>query len=328
MRQLRISVFVLLLMVSMGVAGYVAIADFSPFDALYQTVLTVTTVGFQEVNPLDRNGRIFTIILAVFGVGSVLYLVTAMAGLIVEGELKRDVEAWRMASRIDHLREHLIICGAGRVGVEVARELAQRGERFVIIDADAEAVEEAAAAGWLVIHGDASSNEVLQRAGIERAQALVVAASSDAENTFITLTAKGMQPDLYVLARSIEPQSEAKLRQAGADRVISPTAIAGRRLAVAALHPAVVEFAESMLGGQGTGEVLAQVDVRTASPWDGATLAEVLAGRPDVHVLGVRYKDGHLGVAPSSDSRIGGGDVLMVYGRTKVIEELTASEGV
>lgn len=325
-RRLRVSVGLLLLIVALGVVGYWAIAGFSLFDALYQTILTVTTIGFQEVAPLDRDGRAFTIVLAVLGVGSVFYLLTTVATLVLEGEVKRDLEAWRMGRQIDQLHAHFLICGAGRVGAEVARAMHERHEPFVVIDNDPDAFT-TLEPGWLSLTGDASRNDVLRRAGVERARGVVVATHSDAVNTFITLTVKAMNPSLYIVTRANEPESEPKLRQAGADRVIAPTQIAARRMAISVIHPAVADFTETVLRGADTGEILAQVNIQFGAELDGATIGAAFAERDHVQVLGVRHRDGRLDVAPTRTVALHAGDALMVLGTTHAIEDLSAAAG-
>jgi voltage-gated potassium channel len=319
--QLRVSLGGLLVVVGAGVAGYVWIADFSAFDALYQTVLTVTTIGFQEVNPMGRDGRIFTIFLSIIGVGAVLFVFGSAAALIFEGDLKRDLRAWKMSKRIEAMRDHVVVCGAGRVGHEVASELAEQQSPFVIIDSDHGVLEGCHAAGWAAVAGDASDNQILRQAGIEHAKGLIVATQSDAENTFIVLTARGINPDVYVVARISDPQSDTKLYQAGANRVISPTAIAGRRMAIATLHPSVIDFAETVLRDGGNAPLLAQLDLAAGAPWDGVTIEDAFRGR-EVRVLGVRSRDGVLDVAPGGALLLTAGDALMVYGMSEAIQEL------
>ena len=330
--QLRLSFLGLMLVVGAGVAGYVWIADFPPFDALYQTVLTVTTIGFQEVNPMGQGGRIFTIFLSIVGVGAVLFVFGSAAALIFEGDLKRDLGAWRMSKHIDSLQDHIIVCGAGRVGREVASELADRRTGFVIVDASAEAIAACEIAGWLTVVGDASRHDILQRAGVHRAKGLIVATQSDAENTFIVLSARSLNADLYIVARSADPESETNLFQAGADRVISPTTIAGRRMAIATLHPSVVDFAETVLRGSTSDgaatpdrerSLLAQIEIMPGAPWDGTTISEAFAGR-SVRVLGIRGPAGDLDIAPTGTVALARGVALMVYGRSDEIEELSA----
>ena len=321
--RLYYSVLGLVVVVGLGLAGYVWIADFTAFDALYQTVLTVTTIGFQEVNPMTQDGRIFTIVLSILGVGAVLFVFGSAAALIFEGDVKRDLGAWRMTKRIDALHDHVIVCGAGRVGREVAVELAARRSDFVIIDEDATARAACETAGWLYVSGDASSNDVLQRAGITRARGLIVATNSDALNTFIILTGRGMNPQINVVARLSDPESEAKLFQAGADRVISPTTIAGRRMAVASLHPSVVDFAETVLRGGPDKPVLAQIDVSAGAEWEGMSIGDAFAGCA-VRVLATRNGAGALDIAPPGSFVLAQGDALMVYGPSDEIEALAA----
>ncbi|PZC48458.1 MAG: voltage-gated potassium channel [Chloroflexi bacterium] len=324
--KLRYSLAGLLLVVGIGVGGYVWIADFSPFDALYQTVLTVTTIGFQEVNPMGRDGRAFTIVLSIVGVTMVLFVMGSAATVIFEGDVRRDWGAWRMTRQIDALRDHVIVCGAGRVGREVVRELAARHREFVIVDRRPESVGICLAEGWPVVEGDASNHDVLRQAGADRASGLVVATDSDAQNTFITLTAKGVNPSLYVVARSADPEAEATFAQAGADRVISPTTIAGRRMALAIVHPSVVDFAETVLRGGGDEPVIAQIDISAGAAWEGMTIAQAFAERP-TRVLGLRAAGGPLDVAPSGRQELAAGMSLMVYGRTEEIEALSSFTG-
>lgn len=321
--QLLGGILALCLVIAMGVAGYVAIAGFPVFDALYQTVLTITTIGFAEVRPLDTAGRTFTIVLALVGVGTGLYIFTAVGRIIIEGELVSGVEAWRMQRQIATLQDHVILCGAGRVGAEVARRLSERSEPFVVIDPQPEAAERARSAGWPTIQGNASEDDVLAQAQIARAQTLIAASGHDAENTFIILSAKALNQNLYVLARANAPGSDPKLRQAGADRVIAPTLLAGRRMASLSLHPAIVDFAETFLHGVETGDVLAQVDVQAGSAWEGKAVREVLADLPNVVVLGIRHASGQIHVGTDASDTLRAGDAIMVLGPTQAIELLS-----
>lgn len=182
------------------------------------------------------------------------------------------------------------------------------------------------AADWLALQGDASRNEVLERVGVARARALIAATGSDAGNTFITLSAKGLNRSVSVIARANEHDSAPKLLQAGADRVISPTMLAGVRMAFSAMHPAVVDVVETLFRGVQTGEVLAQAGVQPGSAWDGATVERAFAGRPEVRVLGLRYADGRVVVAPPPDAALQAGDAAMVYGSIQAIEDLSESE--
>lgn len=321
--QLLYGLVALCLVVTMGVVGYIVIADLPAFDALYQTVITITTIGFEEVRPLETSARGFTIALAVVGVTVGLYILTGVGRLVVEGELVTDLGAWHMTNSINALREHFIVCGGGRVGWEVAAELERHGAAFVLIDPDPDKADRAKTADWLVIAGDASDNDVLQRAGLDRARALLAVTASDAQNTFITLTAKGMRPDLYIVARANEQDSGPKQLQAGADRVISPMQIAGHRLAFAALHPALAAPAEPPAGPGASAETLAEVGVRARSPLDGAAIGAIGADRGIV-VLGLRRAAGELLVGPPAGAVLAAGDTLIVTGAAAAISALPA----
>ncbi len=318
--QLLYGLVALCLVVTMGVSGYIVIADLPAFDALYQTVITITTIGFEEVRPLSTSARGFTIALAVVGVTVGLYILTGVGRLVVEGELVTDLGAWHMTNSINALREHFIVCGGGRVGWEVAAELERHGAAFVLIDADPDRADRAKTADWLVIAGDASDNDVLQRAGLDRARALLAVTASDAQNTFITLTAKGMRPDLYIVARANEQESGPKQIQAGADRVISPMQIAGHRLAFAALHRVAAEPASGS-GASAEPEALAEVGVRARSPLDGASIGAIGADRSIV-VLGLRRAAGELLVGPPAGAVLAAGDTLIVTGAADAIDAL------
>ena len=325
--QLLHGLFALCLVVAMGVAGYVVIADLSAFDALYQTVITITTIGFEEVEPLGDGARAFTIALAVVGVTAGLYILTAVGRLVVEGELVMDLGAWHMTNSINVLREHFIVCGSGRVGQEVAAELEKRGVPFVLIDFDPETVGRVKITDWLVVEGDASDNDVLQRAGIDRARALLAVTASDAQNTFITLTARGMRPDLFIVARANEEESGPKQLQAGADRVVSPMQIAARRLAFAALNPAVGEPAEPPFGPAEQRGDAGRGRRPRPLPLDGAAIGAAVAAGRSVTVLGLHRAGGELLVGPSADTVLAAGDTLIVMGDADAINALPAESG-
>lgn len=254
-RLLR-AIVILLSVVVMGVIGYMTIEGWSFLDSLFMTVITITTVGFNEVRPLSNGGEIFTIILIVVGVGGALYTLTALVEYILEGEFRGTLWRRRMKNSINHMSAHFILCGYDRVGREVARRFKEEGVKFVVVDRDEVASRKAEEEGCLYVTGDASSDTVLKEAGVERAKGVVVATGDDAENIFITLTARSVRPDIFVVARSSSKETEPKLRKVGADRVISPHSIGGRRMALLALRPASVEFVDMLMGGLGQEDLL------------------------------------------------------------------------
>ncbi len=304
----------LALIMVIGTSGYMAIEGWSFLDALYMTVITLTTVGYREVRPLSQPGIIFTIFVLFIGVGTAFYILTSLVATIIEGDLRQVFGERRMKIAIQHLKDHHIICGYGRVGEEVARELLQRHAAFVVIDTDAEALERARSEGCMVLHGDATHETVLIAAGVVRCSSLIAALDSDSGNTYITLTAKMLRPDAYVVARVSHAQYEPKLRQAGADRTISPYQMGGRRMALSAMQPILLDFMDIVsLGTQGPG-VLAEFGVDKDSSLEGRSLSDVLSGAPDVVVLAVRSERGSFIVGPAPATRLALGDRLMVFG--------------
>ncbi len=228
----------------------------------------------------------------------------------------RDLSSWS---------GHVILCGLGRVGGAVAEELARRGAAFLAIDRDAAACARAAERGWPVLHGDAASHALLEQARIQAARGLVAATGSDATNTFVTLSARALNRGLYIVARADDLDSTPKLHQAGADHVISPTLIAGRRLAFAALYPSLLDFTETLTSGPAEAEALAQLDVQPGSEWEGRTLRDVLAEAEGVAVLGLRHRDGRLRAGPSAEHVLRAGDAIMVLGPSLAIEAVSSA---
>ena len=211
-----------------GTAGYVVIEGWSLWDALYMTVTTVATVGYREVHPLSPAGQAFTLVLIVVGVSTALYAFSAFAAVVVEGGWPKYVEQWRYVRMINHLSDHYVVCGYGRIGSIVASEFTRQKTPFVIVDRNPDEVAEANQRGHLAVEGDASREETLKRLGIDRARGLVAAVGTDAENVYAVLTARVMKSDLFIIARAEGEESISKLKKAGADRVISPYRIGAR----------------------------------------------------------------------------------------------------
>ncbi len=297
-----------------GVVGYLVIERWSLLDAVYMTVITVTTVGFREVQPLSTAGRLFTIVLVLFGVGTAFYLLTAAVALIVEADLPGVFGYRRMRQKIQSLSDHYILCGFGRVGQEIAREFRQRSVPFVVIESNEEAISRALAQNCLVVEGDATADDVLVEAGIQRARGLLAASDSDVGNTYITLTAKALNPNVFVVARAGQAASRSRLTRAGADRVISPYTIGGRRMALSALQPMVLDFIDLLAVGRYGEQILAEVQVEQGSTLDGATLARVFEACPSARVLGLQRPSGQTVVGPGPDEPLAAGDRLIILG--------------
>jgi voltage-gated potassium channel len=321
-----VGVGVLAALIVIGTAGYMAIEQWSFLDALFMTVTTITTVGYREVHPLDTQGRIFTIGLVLFGVGTAFYLLTTFVALVIEGDLGAAFGLTRMKSRIEHLSGHYILCGYGRVGEEIVREFVERGLPFVVIEQNADAVERCMLAGHLLIQGDAADDDVLIEAGIGRAKTLLAASDSDSGNTYITLTAKALNPDIFVVARAGKRESEPRVRRAGADRVISPYTLSGRRMALSAIQPGIVDFIDTLAVGNNRDQILAEIDVTADSGLLGLYIRQFLE-HVDVAVLGLRQHGGALIVGPRDDIRLEEGDRLMVLGTEAEISKTWAARG-
>jgi voltage-gated potassium channel len=301
---------------AIGVVGYALIEGWGFIDSLYMTIITITTVGFAEVHPLSAAGQIFSIFLIVGGVGGAVYAMTGVIGYIVEGYFTTTLGRRRMKRKISRLKNHFILCGYGRVGQEIAQVFSEEGIPFVIIDNDEETVAKAVEDGYLCLNADATSDETLNEAGIKRARGLVATVGSDATNTYIALSARGLRPDLFIEARSSSIEAEDKLNRAGADRVISPHAIGARRMAMLALRPAVVDFIDTVTYGRGRELQLENVDVVSGSRLVGKTMEEARS-QVGITILAMRKGSGKLIANPPGEEIVEDGDRLIVIGTKK-----------
>ena len=285
-------------------------------DALYMTVISVTTVGYNEVRDLGTFGRFWTMLVLIVGVGILFYGIVALVQLAVEGTIQRYLGRRRMDARISKLRDHYVLCGYGRVGRQVAEELAEDGVDFVVVEKDAENAEKCAGQGYLELHGDASEDEVLDAAGVVRARALITALDSDAANLFITLSARKMNPDLFIVARSDSDESAAKLEIAGANRTLSPHSIGGRRLASLATQPSVVDFLEVVSRRNREIEFrLEEFSVDKSSPLAGHTIGDLdVFEKTGARILAIIGEDRQFTTNPTAGESISSGDTLIVLG--------------
>jgi voltage-gated potassium channel len=320
--NLLIAAVLLILLPIIGTLGYMIIEGWGFLDALYMTVTTVTTVGFREVQPLDDAGQVFTIVLAIFGIGVIFYGFISLFQFVLEGELGMLLGVRRMKGQIERLNEHYILCGFGRVGEEVAREFASRKLPFVVIENNPEAIERADKRDYLLLVGDATTDAILKEAGIDRASCLLAASDSDSGNTFIVLAAKALRPDLFVVSRAAYPESEPRMLRAGAERVFSPYVIAGRQMALSALHPVVVEFIDTLSTREAGAPVLAEMEVSDGSGLAGRTIHDILHASASIVVLGLQKSTGELRVGPPSDTRLEQGDRVIVMGQEAELEQI------
>ncbi len=319
--RLRYGVIGLIGALVVGTAGFMAFG-YSLIDAVFQTVITVSTVGFGEVRPFDTGQKWFTIFLILVGVGVAAYTFSTLVETLVGGFLSDELRRRRMQRQIDSLQNHLILCGWGRVGSSIARYVAASDMDVVVIDSSAERV---ATVKGLSLHGDATDEDVLRAAGIDRAKALVTALNGDADNLYVTLTARSMRPDLFIVARTSSESAVAKLIQGGANRVVNPQDLGGARMAALAVQPDVVEFLDVVMHDGSLEFRLEQIEVPRASPVAGETLRSArLHALTGALVLAIRHPGEEFLTNPPPDTAVAGGDVLVVIGNVKQIEALRA----
>ena len=310
-RRVGLAAGATLAVLGIGTVGY-TLLGFGVLDALYQTVTTVTTVGFREVHPFGTAGKVFTIVLIVIGVGTALYSSGLLLEGVIEGHLANFVGRRRMDRRIDGLRDHVIVCGLGRVGKAVAAALAGRGVAVVVIEVDGERLEGTEHAAIL---GDATRDEILVRAGVERARALVATLTSDADNLFVTLSGRALGSGLFIVARCRESSTADKLLRAGADRVVNPQEIGGARMAAFVAQPHVADFVDVVMHDANVEFHLEELPLVPGSPLLGRSLAEArLRERTGALVLALRQPDGTLLMNPTPDIKLASEQVLIAIG--------------
>ncbi len=318
-RRLGGALALLLAVLVLGTVGYV-ILGFGFLDALYQTVTTVATVGYREVQPLSTAGKIFTMVLILLGVGAALYAFSVLIETLVEGRIQDVLGRRRMERAIDAMHDHVIVCGWGRVGRSIAAEVTVAGRDLIVIDHDASRLADCP---HPTITGDATDDAVLARAGLARASAVVAAVDQDAENSFITLSARASRPDVFIVSRARSIESEPKLRRAGADRVVNPQHIGGARMAAFVLRPHVAEFLDVVMRERNLEFRLEEIEIGPGSPVTGMTLRDAhLRDRSGALVLALRGPDGQFATNPSPDARIDPQHVLIAIGTEDELAKL------
>jgi voltage-gated potassium channel len=327
-RRLIYIAIALLAVIAVGTIGYKVIGgeEWSFLDAIYMTVITLSTVGFKEVHELSDTGKVFTIVLVIGGVGVMLYSLANIFQFFIEGQLTDIFERRRMKDNIAKLKGQIIVCGYGQVGQEVALTLRSEGVPFVIVDQSPEAIAEATRDGHLCVQGDATKDDVLTESGIQQARGLVAAVGSDADNIFITLSAKGLKPGLLVVARAFAEESESKLKRAGADRVILPLRLGGKRMAMIALHPLVIDFVETTIHSRDREFVLEDIKIASDSPVAGMTIKQGQEFSGGASILAVRKKGGALLANPPQETRLEQEDEMVVMGTRQQLRTLEQIE--
>ena len=322
LRKIIFLTSILMALLVLGSLGFVWLEGWNYFDALYMTVATLTTLGGGEVQPLSKLGRVYTMVLLLAGMGVLLYIVTSLARVVVEGEIKAALGRRKLVKQIKGLKDHYIICGFGRIGEIIARQLKERGIPVVIIENKPENLSRLEESGYYVVAGDATREEVLQEAGIERARGLVAVVSSDADNVYIVLTARSLNPDLYIVARAEESGAEKKLLRAGADRVESPYEMGGRKMAHAILRPTVTTFMELAMT-EGVEWSMEEVRVGEGSALAGVALKDSgIRQKLDLILVAIKRADGEMLFNPTLETPILAGDTLIALGMRHNLEML------
>lgn len=314
---------VLAAVIVIGTVGYSRLEGWSWFDGLYTTVTTITTVGGGEPAPEDVKGKWLTIFIVAVGFGALTYLVLRLMAYTVEGRLESAFGERRMRRRIGKMENHFILCGYGRVGREIARAFREEGTPFVVIDINEESLIRAAQEGHIVVKGDAAETDTLREAGVDRAAGLVTAVDSDEKNIYVTLSARVIKPSLYIVARANREHAEEKLRLAGANRIISPYAIGGRRMASLAMRPTAVEFVDTVLSASNTELLLEDFQIVEKSNSCGKTLGELMPNESSIIVLALK-RDGRMTFRPAANIKLESGDEIVVAGAPEDMRVLEA----
>ena len=306
-----------------GTTGFVLIEGYSWFDAFYMTLTTITTVGYAEIRPLSHAGRVFNSFLITFGVAAMFVAMGAVTQTIIELELQDRYGKRRKKRMIEQLHDHFIICGFGRVGRNASYEFQRAKVPFLVIDRSEDRIEKAMSSGMLAVVADATRDDSLREAGVPRARGLIAALPSDAENLFVILSARTLNPKLTVVTRASEEEAEEKLRRAGADTVFTPYSMTGRQLADSLLRPHVVEFMDFGRSNIGPKVTMEQVCVSPGAELTRKTVGQLLElRRSGVIVLAIRKKDGETTFNPPPESEISAGDFLIVMGERSDLQRL------
>jgi voltage-gated potassium channel len=322
-RRIILIVGIVFAVVLGGTVGYRLIEGWPWFDGLYMTVITLATIGYGETHPLTRNGQIFTMGLISLGVVLFGLLISSVTQFLIETELESFLGRRKLLKDISKLKDHYIICGAGRVGHRIIEELRKKKAEFIVIERDPQVAEHILLKGDLVLNGDATDETVLEGAHLREARALISAASTDAENVYIVLTARGMNPNIYIVARAYDEAAERQLMRAGANKVVSPVIIGSHRMAQAALSPAVADFIELTTMTESLDLNFEQVRISPHSPLEGQRLDESgVVAQKDAMIVAITNHEGRMIFNPDGDQVLKSGDLLIAIGSESGLRKL------
>jgi voltage-gated potassium channel len=323
LRQTLISVALSLVLIGGGSAGYMLIEDWSFMDAFYMTIITLATVGYSEVHAVSFEGRIFTVLLILLGVGLFLYVAGNIIQFLVEGSIRTVLGRRKLDTQIKKLKGHYIICGYGRIGRVLAQFLVEKYIDVVVIERNQNRVQKMDEDGVLYLVGEATDEAVLERAGVHVARGLITAVATDADNVFLVLIAKQLNPDLFIVARASQNTTKKTLLAAGADKVISPYDLGARRMAHAILRPTVIKFLEMAFADETTDIQMEELFVHQGSRFDGLTLLDSgIRKEYDMMIICICKPDGQMLFNPKADTPIAAGDKMVVVGCARSLKAL------
>ena len=327
MKNLRTILFIIIFFITIlfvGTIGFVLLEGMSLGDGLYLTALTITTVGYGDIVPRHTQGKIFTVFLVFASVGFVLYAFSKFAEIMVEGGLRNILERRKMKKQVSQLRNHYIVCGFGRIGKVICQILKENNRPFVVIEKDANEIRSIEEHGYIALAGEAADDEILLAAGIKEARGMIAVVSSDADNVFITLTARGLNPGLFILARSSgAPGADTKLQRAGASKVISPYYIGARRMAQLVVRPTVIDFIDLTTHASELGLRMEELLVTDRASFANKQLIESgIRKKFDIIVVAIKRQGEEMLFNPKPDSLILPGDILIVLGDHNQISAL------
>ncbi len=321
--NLLLTILLAVILVAIGTAGYMLIEDWPMLDSVYMTVITLSTIGYGEVNPVSQPGRIFTLILIVMGVGFFLYVIGNVVQFLVEGRIRLILGRHKLDKQINQLNNHYIICGYGRMGRAFCRYLIQRGLKFVVLEKSDERVPVMNTDHVLYVTGEATVEENLLKAGIKRASNLIATLGTDADNVLLVLLAKGLNPGLYVVARASQNASKKPLDTAGADVVVSPYDVGARRIAHAILRPNVIRFLEYAFADESTDIHIEELPISENSRLVGVSLKDSgIRHLHNLNILSIIEEDGDMLFNPSADTKLRAGESVIAVGTMRDLKRM------
>jgi voltage-gated potassium channel len=322
-RQILISLLLFFTLISLGCIGYMILEDWPFLDSLYMTIITIATVGYSEVHTVSTQGRIFTLLLILLGGGFFLYLMSDIIKFLVEGRIRSVLGRYKLDSQIKKLKGHFIVCGYGRIGTLLTRYLVQKYIDVVVIEKDDTCIKRMNDDGVLYLVGEAGNEDMLIRAGIETAKGIIAVTATDAENVFLILIAKQLNPRVFVVARASKDSSKKTLHAAGADKVISPYDIGARRMAHAILRPTVIKFLETAFSDDETDIQIEEILVKPESILAGVHLIDSgIRKNLNLIILAIKTKQDNMIFNPKADTKIEPGDTMVAVGSAKSLVQL------